>query len=249
MTHQHPQSASRPGTCSATTLVFLLVVGVFGRPAALRAQAASDAAPTRLTRDAAVALKASTLGVGLEFGKLLGSHAAVRVGGHALTYDRATAAEEGANPTTYGLALRNGSGTLDLFPGRRGAFRLSVGVVGGSTSLTSDGREALELQPNDDGSGNAFTGTLTERVTYPTVRPYAGLGWGTPATHRGGIGFVADFGVLYGKPTYTLTATGTGANTPEVQAAVARQRDEMRADVERYGRFYPVVGFGLAYRF
>lgn len=215
------------------------------------AEAPSAASKGRRPLDASLALTASTLGLGVEAAKLVGSHAALRVSAQGASYNGTAPDEEGVS-SGYNLKLRTVSALVDLFPFRRGAFRLSGGLVSGTTSLgyTETGEFAVGDGETVDGSGgNSYTGTRVESLGYPSTRPYAGFGWGTPASSRGGLGFVADFGVVFGRPAYVNRVTGPATNDPALQAELEADQEQVQETLDQYGRFYPKVGFGLSYRF
>ncbi len=222
-------------------------------PAAAVLAAALLAAPSTATAqqglDASATLKASTLGFGAEFGKLLTSNLGVRVGGATLSYDH----EREVDGITYdgALSLRSVQGFVDLFPWRRGAFRVTAGVVSGTNEVAATGVPDAGGEYTVDGQTYAGSdvGTLVADVAYARTRPYAGIGWGTPASRDGGFGVVVDLGAVYGAPALALGATGPAASNAQFQADLAAQRASSQEDLDRYGRFYPVVGLGLSYRF
>ena len=200
----------------------------------------SSLAPPRRPLDLSIAVRASTLGLGGEIAKLVGGHAAVRVGAHFASY------EGGDVEDATKIKLQNFSALLDLFPARRGSFRLTGGLVAGTTSVALS--EGPEFYVGDDENAPLHSGTLTETYDYPSARPYAGFGWGTPASRRGGFGFVSDIGVAFGKPRYSIDATGPDANSAQLRAELAAEREKNQEDIDAYA-FYPVIGFGLSYRF
>jgi hypothetical protein len=94
---------------------------------------------------------------------------------------------------------------------------------------------------------SAQVGTLSGAVRYPGARPYAGFGWGSPAKNRGALGFSTDVGVVYGHPTAALDASG--AADPQMRADLEAQRVKTQDQLDKYARFYPVLNWGLTYRF
>lgn len=199
--------------------------------------------------DASATIKASTLGFGAEFGKLLTSNLGIRIGGSTLTYDRQQDVDEITFDGT--LSLRSVQGFVDLFPFSRGAFRFTGGVVTGSNGVSATGVPDAAGEYTIDGQtySGADVGTLLGDVDFPRTRPYFGFGWGTPASSKGGFGFVADFGAVYGAPELTLDATGAAASNAQFRADLEAQRQTAQRDIDKYARFYPVIGLGLSYRF
>ncbi len=58
--------------------------------------------------------------------------------------------------------------------------------------------------------------------------------------------FLFDLGAVIGEPTISLSATGAATNlAPYLQAQAKKTQD----DVDKYLKVYPVLAFGLAYRF
>ena len=94
----------------------------------------------------------------------------------------------------------------------------------------------------------AQVGTLTGRVSYRDIAPYAGVGY---AGNRGGKGFAftADAGVMFaGGPRVALAASGPVATAPGFAANLENERQKIASDLD-WTRFYPVVKVGLLYRF
>ena len=207
----------------------------------------SAQAATRRPLDLSVAVRGGTLGYGVEVGKLVASHLGIRVAAYTFAYAR----QQGFEDVQYDaqVKLRHASALVDLFPGRRGKFHLTGGVVTGTSEVTGRGVPQGDTFFLGDGEyTSAEVGELRGAVRFPRLRPYGGLGWGTPAKNSGGIGFSTDFGVVYGGPTTVLTASNAGANA-RLRADLEAQRADAQATLDQYARFYPVMNLGLTYRF
>jgi hypothetical protein len=215
--------------------------------AQLAAQQPPGAASAPRYSDVSVALRFGTPGIGLEVGKLLTGHISARVGAYYFKYN----GSKSQSDITYdaSLKLQAISALVDLYPSRRGVFHVTAGIVTNPLTITGTG------QP----SGGTFTingvaypssqvGTLTVTGKFPGVSPYLGLGFGTPARKSGALEFLFDLGAVIGKPTISLSATGA-ANNPALLADLQAQIDKTRTDVDKYLKVYPVLSFGLAYRF
>jgi hypothetical protein len=213
-------------------------------PSSLKAQAA----PSGGHADASVAFRFGTLGLGLEVSKLLIGHVGVRVGANYFKFSKT----KDQSNVTYdaSLKLQAFSALIDLFPGNRGSFHFTGGLMTDPAKVTATGK------PTASGTftlnGNSYTtaqvGTLTAEAKYPSVVPYVGLGFGTPAKSGGAIGFLFDLGATIGKATVALNATGAASN-PTLAADLQAQAAKTQHDVQKYAKIYPVISFGLAYRF
>jgi len=186
-----------------------------------------------------------TPGFGADGNLLLFSHLGVRGGFNAMGFT--------FSPTVKDVKLDGNLRLLtfpfvaDLYPWGNGSFHLSGGLVINKNQLSATG------VPSSAGTysfnGNSYTssqvGIISAKLNWATSG-YAGLGWGTPAM-KGRVGFITDLGVIIGQPTFTLTSTnpsGNGTLAADVQA----QQASSQKSVQKYGKFYPVINFGIAIR-
>ena len=102
----------------------------------------------------------------------------------------------------------------------------------------------------------ALLGTLRGQVEWDSVAPYAGLGFGNPFGGDGGWSFALDLGVIFqGEPQVTLTpvfSPGSPLDNPVGRALLRTQLDEEERNLEEeFSDFdlYPVLAFGVSYRF
>lgn len=221
---------------------------------ALVAQDVMPGVPDPVTRpkarrslDAAVRVTAGTLGVGAEVAKLLTGHLAARVGANVFAYSRT----QGFDDVTYDgrVRLRSASVLLDLYPARRGSFHLTGGAIVGGSEITGTGvPDGETFYVDGTPYSSAEVGTLTAAVRFPRARPYAGLGWGTPANNGGSVRLVLDLGVAFGKPEVTLRASNAAAGDA-LAADLAEQQASLQQDADTYLRLYPVLSTGLSVRF
>lgn len=196
--------------------------------------------------DASIGVRFGTLGLGGEVAKLVTSHVGIRVGANFLSHSITRTESDITFDAT--LKLKGISGLVDLFPGSRGSFHLTGGIMTNPMEITAVGvpTSGGSYTINNVNYTAADVGILTASGKWPKTSPYAGFGFGTPASHGGGLKFVFDLGAVIAKPTILLAATG---NAPGLQANVAEQQKTTQADVEKYAKVYPVVSFGLVYRF
>lgn len=203
--------------------------------------------PLAAQADLSIAVRASTLGIGAELSKLVFPNVGVRAGINTLSRDINRTQEK----IRYDVELDFSSvtGLIDLFPSRRGSFHFTGGVMSAPADIDGIG---LPVGDRFTINGRDYTaaevGTVRGTVRWPSAMPYAGIGWGTPASRRGGLAFLLDLGVGIGTPTLDLTATSAVPGST-LAADVAVERDRVQDDVDRYFRVYPVVSIGLALRF
>jgi hypothetical protein len=205
--------------------------------------------------DFAVGGQVGTLGLGVELTAGLGSRVNVRVGAHGGSYDDRRVADDIEYDAT--AEVRAGTALLDWHPGG-GSFRLSGGAVFNGNEVEG---ESLPPASGFYEIGNAqvpvaLLGTLRGKVEWDSVAPYAGLGFGNPFGGDGGWSFGLDLGVIFqGEPQVTLTpvfSPGSPLDNPVGRALLRTQLDEEERNLEEeFSDFdlYPVLAFGVSYRF
>ncbi len=229
---------------SLTTVALLLSAA----PGTLFAQGGSPPSGGGGHSDVGIAVRFGTLGLGLEVSKLLTGHIAARVGGN---YFKVSTTKDQTNITyDASLKLQAFSALIDLFPGKRGGFHLTAGIMTNPAKVTATGQPTASgtFTINNNTYTTAQVGTLIAEGKFKSVAPYVGIGFGTPARNGGALGFLFDLGAVIGKPTITLSATGAAGNAAlasDLQAQVA----STQTDVDKYAKVYPVLDFGLIYRF
>ena len=194
--------------------------------------------------DMSLGLRVGTLGIGVEASKLLSDHFGVRVGGNYFSLDQTQTKSDISFAAK--LKLQAFTGLVDWFPGSRGTFHVTAGII--TNPATIDGVN----QPSGTGTTTinhvqytqSQVGTLSTTIKYSSALPYAGLGWGTPASKDGGFGVLFDLGVAIGKPTVALASTG---NAPGLAANVTAQQATMQTDANKVP-VWPVISLGFVWR-
>ncbi len=213
--------------------------------ALLGAQQLSQAAPPASHSDVSVAFRFGTPGFGLEVGKLLTGHFSARVG---VNYYKISKTKSQSNITyDASLKLHAVAFLIDAYPSQRGSFHFTGGVVTNPLTITGTAQPSSgSYTINDTSYSSSDVGTLTAAGKFPGASPYVGLGFGTPANHGRALKFLFDLGAVIGQPTISLTATGAARN---LAANLQAQAKKTQDDVDKYLKLYPVLAFGLAYRF
>ena len=198
--------------------------------------------------DFSLGASASTLGLGAEAGYAFNDRFGVRLGGYALSLDQD--GEESGIEYDGDLDLSNVGAYLDWHP-FAGAFRVSAGWF-----ATDNGLDAVG-DPGPGGTydigGITFTeaevGRLNATADLGSSAPFLGAGWAWGRAD-GGLTWSLDLGILFqDSPDIELTSTGgTLSDEPALQAAIEEEEAELEDDVDKYD-LYPVVSFGVGYRF
>lgn len=206
--------------------------------------AQDPSAPARHT-DLGIGLRVGTPGFGLEVAKLVSSHLAARVGVNYFKLSTSKTQSDISYDAT--LKLQGVSAVLDLYPGRRGSFHFTGGLMTNPARVTATGQPTGgTFKINGNTYTSAQVGTLTGIGKFPGVAPYLGLGFGTPA-RKARLAFLFDLGAAIGKAKITLNATGATSN-PQLASDLRAQQDTTQRDIDKYAKVYPVLSFGLAYR-
>lgn len=204
--------------------------------------------------DTAVAVRAGTLGIGLDLDFGLTEKLNLRVGYSAFSHDDEI---EDSDVLYDGeIKLSNAQALLDwhVFGG---GFRLSFGAVGLGTKIDVVGRPTGgTYEIGDDVFTADQVGSLRGEVEYSnSIAPYIGIGWGNPVDKGGRFTFLFDIGAVYGgSPKVKLTAQcGTAAPAGsavcnQLQQAVRDEEAELE-DEGAVAKWWPVLSLGVAVRF
>ena len=224
-----------------TKTVFLKTIAAAAVSAALAVPAFADG-----LGDPSVGLIAGTLGAGAQIGWTIVPNqydARLSLGYLNRSY----------NTTSNGVAY-NGDlklsnvGLLGDWHPWQGSFRLTGGVFYNGNKFD------LNAQPTGGTytfNGNTYTaaqvGSANASVTFNSVAPYVGFGWGDGGSGAG-LHFTSDIGVMYqGSPKASITATNPTGNA-QLAADVQASQAKLQSDLNRY-QWYPVVQVGVVYRF
>jgi hypothetical protein len=199
--------------------------------------------PQSLPAQFGLAVRGSTLGIGLEASYRVNRNFGVRAGGNYFEFSRDATIEN----IDYTATPHFESGTLilDVYP-MGGSFHLS----GGMLLNRNEGRLDAVLNENIEIGGRTYTpdqvGSLVGTVDFKKTAPYLGLGF----AGRGRIAILFDLGVGFtGTPRVDLIGQTplTGAEKAEFDARVAQELAEVRADIEdkSYLKLHPVLSLGI----
>ncbi len=216
----------------------------------------AQAAKPKPAVNASVAVRVSTLGIGVEAGILAAPNVALRLGYSGYSYSHTQTSKD----VMYDgkLKLSSVSALADVYPSKSGTFHFTAGLVFNSNKITANGK------PNTTNGAQTYTlngmtfsaadvGTLDGQASFSHTAPYLGIGFGKPAGSSP-VQFLFDIGVVFqGKPHLSLARNGGIAITNptlsnQINAAINAQRDQTQSDLNKF-QYYPVVSVGLAYHF
>jgi hypothetical protein len=205
--------------------------------------------------DAGVAVRAGTLGLGLDLDFQIVGPLNARIGYSGFNINRTVDQTD----VTYDGKLKLSSVTalLDWRP-FYGSFRLSAGLLGSGTKIDITGT------PSAAGTftlnGHTYTsqdvGTLNGEIKPNSgAVPYVGLGFGNVAGTSGHVHVLFDLGAAYGgSPSVALAGTcgpaapSGSALCTQLQADVAQEQAKLAKDVTIL-KWYPVVSLGVGVSF
>lgn len=209
-----------------------------------------------------LAVRASTLGLGIEAGVPIASRLNVRGGFNVFTYSESFS-DEGIDYNAD-LKLQSGDIYLDVFP-FGGGFHISPGLLFNANTVTGRATVPLgeDISLGDGTYINSATNPLggSVDVDFQRVAPAVMLGWGNivpRGSRHWSIPF--EFGVVFqGAPRAMLNLTGsvcditgnncrTIASDPTVQANIRAQQAEINDTLSPF-KYYPVISIGFSYRF
>jgi len=190
--------------------------------------------------------KVGTLGPGGDVTLGLSDAVSLRAGLNILSYSADIEDEEDVENINIKLKLQTVPVLLDWHP-YKSNFRLSAGALINSNKVTLDADPGAVIEINDVEYG---VDRLEGELSFDRYSPYLGIGYGNAARGDQRLVFSFDLGLMYhGAPDLEAQAT---ASNPAQQAALDRDLDAELEDVRddlRSFKLYPVLSFGLSYRF
>ncbi len=190
--------------------------------------------------DFAVGVKAGNLGFGYEAAKALGP-VDLRVG--------MTKGDISGSLSAAGISYSSSfnadayQGTLAIHPTNSG-FYLAAGGMANNNHVTLK-TKATRLHGVKIGETEVTSGTVSAKLTFDDLSPYAGIGYHSQMKKDKGLGFTSELGLLYqGSPHVNLTVSSLDASDPNIRI----EEKEMEGDLKSLS-YYPVISFGLSYNF
>ncbi|MBZ0183302.1 MAG: hypothetical protein K8F60_12670 [Melioribacteraceae bacterium] len=195
-------------------------------------------------QDYAAALKINTLGISAEAMRSFGPNFNARLGIAFFSYSADGGGGTGDDYKYSGaLDLFSISALADYFPWERG-FRVSAGFLINLNKATAEMTPTKTYIVGGDQYTPDKLGTMNATVDFNKIAPYIGIGFGNPTAGDSGLGFTFDIGTVYqGAPSVDLEATGL------ISPSASPEQEALIEDNLNWFKWYPVVSFGLTYKF
>jgi hypothetical protein len=191
--------------------------------------------------DGGLAIRAGTQGLGVEGGVQLNKYVLLRGGVYG--FDVSTDFDEGGIDYDGDLKLGGYGVLVDFFP-IDGNLRFTAGLFSNRNELDIVARPFENVEIGGTVYTPAEVGKLTGAVDFDTTAPYAGFGWGNLAQGKR-FGFIFDAGFLFqGSGEVTLRSDSPLVDPDDLAAEI----EEIEDEVDDYD-FWPVISFGVAFRF
>lgn len=190
-----------------------------------------------------VGIKAGTYGLGADFGVTLNDYVSFRVSFQRLE----VSVDESVDDVDYdGDFTLGGEGVYaDIYP-FGGQFRITGGLFSNRNEVGLEGTPTGSIDIGDNTYTPSQVGTLSGTVTFDSTAPYVGVGWGNTSRGKKRLRFVVDLGILFqgSGQVEDYAASGGGVLQSDLDKEAADIEDEI-GDVD----FWPILNFGLAFRF
>ncbi len=190
-------------------------------------------------------IKVGTLGLGADVTVGLHKQINLRANVNYLNFDY----DRDIDNIEYNLDLDFISGMLllDWHPFSNG-FRISGGAVFNDSSMAVKGTPTEPEEIGDNTYSPEMIGTLKGEVTFEDFGAYVGIGFGNAVGKDKSLSFIFDLGVVFQSYELELTNDGIISQYPPFQNDLAKEEAKIQDDLDGY-KVYPVIAFGIAYKF
>ncbi len=200
--------------------------------------------PQIFSQDFAVGVKLSTLGGGIEAVRSFSPNINARLGFSlfSLSFDGGVSSEDDYKFNAK-LGLLTIAALADYFPFERG-LRITGGLIVNLNNFKADIKPNKSYSVGGDVYSPDLLGTMNADISFNKVAPYIGIGFGNPTAGSKGLGFSFDIGTIYqGAPKAKLSASGL------IEPSASPDQQEKLESNLSWFKWYPVLSFGLMYKF
>ena len=198
---------------------------------------------TTFAQNYGIGVKAGTPGFGADVYRSFGSKFNLRLGAAFFSLSPDGGGGEDDYEYTADVKLTSIMLVGDYFPFDN-AIRISFG------GIINLNKGDIDLVPTESYTvgGDTYTpeelGVLSASIDFNKIAPYIGLGLGNPMKGNRALQFTFDMGTMYqGGARVDLSATGL------LEPSAAPDQEEQLEDNLSWFKWYPVVSFGIVYKF
>jgi hypothetical protein len=191
----------------------------------------------------ATSLKVSTLGGNVEVYRSFGDQFNAHIGFNYFALDHDITGEEDFD-ATFSLGLMSISALADYFPFTSSTFRITTGVMVNLNKIDAKLTPTKEYEVGGDVYKPEDLGELDAEISFNPIAPYIGIGFGNATGGEPGLGFAFDIGTMYqGGSGVDLNAVGL------IEPSASEDQEQKFEDNLAWFKWYPIVSFGLTYKF
>ena len=202
----------------------------------------------------ALTAKVGTLGAGLDLTYKINPKFNARINLNKASADY-NEVEDGVT-YTGDLDLFTVGALVDYHPFQNN-FRMSAGLYKNNNEINASSTDADEAEIG--GTVYDIEGTLNSSISFKSIAPYIGIGWGNAVKRPNRWRISFDAGVLFqGKPegklsigdetTVRNSETGQLEDIPDFEAELAQEEDNLNAELKDF-KAYPAISLGVSYNF
>ncbi|MBU1195344.1 MAG: hypothetical protein KKE62_05290 [Proteobacteria bacterium] len=194
-----------------------------------------------------MALKAGTLGAGIEGTMGITDTVNARLGFNYFSMDHDLT--ESNVEYEFELDLMSIALLLDWHPLDNG-FRFTAGALYNGNEFDATGKPtAGSYSIHNTTYTAAEVGTLSGSIDFDDFAPYVGIGYGNAVGKNKRWCFAFDLGLMYqGSPDVRFSANGTSSGIAAFQSDLEAERRQLEDELDDFS-FYPVISFGVSYKF
>jgi hypothetical protein len=226
-----------------------------------------------LNKKMTVGIRASTAGFGMDCAVKPLDWLSVRLSGNYFSinkpvninikFDYANATNTVPLSFPISVSLLTVGLLADLHPFKNG-FALSFGLFNNQNNISGKaqlGSDSITISNSKGASAkfsSTFIGYATVDVAFNPLSPYFGMRYDSGYAANDGWSFNCELGAIYhGTPKVTVNLYGTGVNLAsdytlndqKYNGTLQQYVDDQVNKYKQYAQFWPVIGFGVSYKF
>jgi hypothetical protein len=202
----------------------------------------------------AVALRAGTPGIGVDFDVGLGDRFGARIGYSNLSISHSVNTSDANYNGNLKLSIPSALADWYVF---KGVFHLTAGLAANGTKLdlnATPGPNGFTLHNNTYSAAEVSSVNGTVKFGN-SAAPYAGFGWGNPVSPNHRVHVLFDVGAIYGgAPKVSLNAQCVNSAANQALGVCTTLNSDVMAEEQRitnsvsFLKWFPVVNLGFSVR-